>query len=192
MPPPAPVPAGTRPALHTADGVPVSGWWMRVLAAVLDYIFVSLIAGLISIPIYLRMVPAMTALFEESMQAAREGRVAPMADPTRLMSPDDQLQITLIAIGIGLLYHVIFLRWRGATPGKLITGLRVVPVDQGRAAAPLSWRSVLIRSLIWVLPGTSLVLLLFQLVDVLVPLGHPKRQALHDLAAATQVIKKTP
>ena len=192
MPYPAAVPAGARPALLTADGVPVSGWWMRVLAAVVDYIFVSLIAGLISIPIYLRMMPAMTALFEESMRAAQEGRMAPIADPSRLMSPDDQLQITLIALGIGLLYHAAFLRWRGATPGKLITGLRVVPVDQGRASAPLAWRSVITRALIWVLPGAIAVLLLFQVVDVLVPLGHPKRQAIHDLVAATQVIKKTP
>ena len=192
MPDQATGPAGTQPARHTADGVPVSGWWMRVLAAVLDYIFFSLIAGLISIPVYLRMMPAMTALFEESMRAAQEGRVAPIVDPTRLMSPDDQLQITLIALGVGLLYHAIFLRWRGATPGKLITGLRVVPVDQGRAAGPLSWRSVIARTLVWVLPGTIAVLLIFQLIDVLVPLGHPKRQAIHDLAAATQVIKKTP
>lgn len=192
LPHPAPLPAGVRPPLLTADGVPVSGWWMRVLAAVLDYIFFSLIAGLLSIPIYLRMVPAMTALFEESMRAAEEGRIVPMTDPARLMTPDDQLQITLIALAVGLLYHAIFLRWRGATPGKLITGLRVVPVDQGRATGTLAWRAVIIRTLIWVLPGTIAVLLIFQLVDVLVPLGHPKRQALHDLAAATQVIKKTP
>ncbi len=187
-----PVPAGVRPALLTADGVPVSGWWMRVLAAVLDFIFVTLVAGLISIPIYLRMVPAMTALFEESMRAAEEGRIMPMTDTTQLLSPDDQLQITLIALGIGLLYHGFFLRWRGATPGKLITGLRVVPVDQGRTVGSLPWRSVIIRALIWVLPGAIAVLLVFQLVDVLLPLGQPKRQAIHDLAAATQVIKKNP
>jgi uncharacterized RDD family membrane protein YckC len=48
---------------------------------------------------------------------------------------------------------------------------------------------VLIRASIWVLPGISSFLSLITVVDVLLPLWHPKRQALHDMAAKTQVIR---
>jgi uncharacterized RDD family membrane protein YckC len=40
-----------------------------------------------------------------------------------------------------------------------------------------------------VLPGISSLLSLITVVDVLFPLWHPKRQALHDMAAKTQVIR---
>jgi uncharacterized RDD family membrane protein YckC len=82
-----------------------------------------------------------------------------------------------------------FLRWKSATPGKLLCGLRVVPVDHGHATGPLPWSSILIRSAFWVLPSINSFLSLITVLDVLFPLWHPKRQALHDLAAKTQVIR---
>jgi uncharacterized RDD family membrane protein YckC len=71
----------------------------------------------------------------------------------------------------------------------LICGLRVVRVDQGHDPGPLPWSSIFIRAGIWVLPGISSLLSLITVVDVLFPLWHPKRQALHDMAARTQVIR---
>jgi uncharacterized RDD family membrane protein YckC len=53
----------------------------------------------------------------------------------------------------------------------------------------LPWNSILIRSAIWVLPSINSFLSLITVVDVLFPLWHPKRQALHDMAAKTQVIR---
>ena len=50
---------------------------------------------------------------------------------------------------------------------------------------------MVIRASVWVLPGISSLLVLFTVVDVLFPLWHPKRQALHDLAAKTRVVKRT-
>jgi uncharacterized RDD family membrane protein YckC len=43
-----------------------------------------------------------------------------------------------------------------------------------------------------VLPGINSLLALFTVVDALFPLWHPKRQALHDLAARTQVVRPGP
>ena len=100
----------------------------------------------------------------------------------------DQVTFTAVALGIGMLYHVAFLRWKGATPGKLMCGLRVVPVDRGLDPGPLSWNAVVIRAAVWVLLGIKSLLALFTVVDVLFPLWQPKRQALHDLAAKTQVV----
>ena len=108
---------------------------------------------------------------------------------TDLISGTNQLIVTSVTLVVGMLYHVGFLRWKSATPGKLLCGLRVVPVDRGRDPGPLAWNSIGIRAAVWVLPGISAFLSLVTLVDVLFPLWHPKRQALHDIAAKTQVVR---
>ena len=54
--------------------------------------------------------------------------------------------------------------------------------------APLPWPVILLRSAIWVLPGAIGVLGVITVIDALFPLWNPKRQALHDLAARTQVV----
>jgi uncharacterized RDD family membrane protein YckC len=106
-----------------------------------------------------------------------------------LISGSSQLILTSVTLAVGMLYHVGFLRWKSATPGKLLCGLRVVPVDRGRDPGPLAWSSVFIRAGVWVLPAINSFLSLITLVDVLFPLWHPKRQALHDMAAKTQVVR---
>ena len=87
-----------------------------------------------------------------------------------------------------MVYHVGFLRWKVARPsGKLACGLRVVPVDQGRFAGPLSWNAIGIRAGDLGHPqcrvriaGARLALSLFNLVDAAVPAlaaqaaGHPR------------------
>jgi uncharacterized RDD family membrane protein YckC len=88
-----------------------------------------------------------------------------------------------------MLYHVGFLRWKSATPGKLLCGLRVVPVDHGRDPGPLPWNSIIIRAAVWVLPSISAFLSFVTFIDVLFPLWNPKRQALHDIVAKTQVVR---
>ena len=64
-----------------------------------------------------------------------------------------------------------------------------MPVDRGRSTERLGWSTCLIRALIWTIPNVQAVLLVIRIVDVLMPLWNPKRQALHDVAAKTQVVK---
>jgi uncharacterized RDD family membrane protein YckC len=183
--------AGGRPgqASMTADGVPLASWWWRVLASVLDGIFAGILSTLASLPLLLPVLSRFSAYFAEAMEAAQQGRSAPPPNPNLLVPGTDQLLLTLIAVTITFLYQVVFLRWKSATPGKLICGLRVVPVDQGRSPEQLVWRSVIVRALVWAAPGLNSLLSLVRLADVLFPLWQPKRQALHDLAARTQVAK---
>ncbi|MET0693823.1 MAG: RDD family protein [Propionibacteriaceae bacterium] len=176
-------------AARTADGVRLAGWWWRVLAVLIDWIIVSVIAAIPSIPIYRRLFDALAVVFAEAMEAARTGRPGPVPTADSLISRSDQLLLTLITVGVAFVFHVVFLRWKAATPGKLITGLRVVPVDQGRNREPLSWNAVLTRTAVWVLPNAYSLLLLVKVLDSLFPLWHPKRQALHDMAARTQVVR---
>ncbi|HEX8507875.1 MAG TPA: RDD family protein [Propionibacteriaceae bacterium] len=184
-------PAPGSKAAYTADGVPLAGWWWRVLATFVDWAIVSVIAALPSVGIYTRLYEQLALVFREAARAAQSGQPAPVTpSPLDLMSRSDQLALTTISVIVALLYHVLFLRWKAATPGKLLCGLRVVPVDVGHHRAPLDWRTVLIRAAVWVLPNVSQWLLLFKLADVLFPLWQPKRQALHDMAAKTQVVKR--
>jgi uncharacterized RDD family membrane protein YckC len=177
------------PVATTADGVRLAGWWWRALAAVLDNLFISIVATVVTFPIWQRMYTAFTGYLEAILDAQQSGGPPPTLDATDLFPLRDQMIFTAVTVGLGMLYHVSFLRWKGATPGKLICGLRVVPVDRGRDRGPLPWSTVGIRSAIWVLPGVNALLALFTLLDVLFPLWQPKRQALHDLAARTQVVR---
>ncbi len=186
----APAALGGRPqASFTDDGVRLSGWWWRVLAAWLDGILVSLLVAIPALPIYRRMIGSIAVYFNEVLRAAQAGKAAPQPDMTTFLSSTDQAALLAIQIGVALVFHIGFLRWKSATPGLMICRLRVVPLDQGRSTTRLTWNSVVIRALIWVLPGISGILLLFRLIDGLFPLWQPKRQALHDIAARTQVIR---
>jgi uncharacterized RDD family membrane protein YckC len=184
-------PPGARvgQAWATADGVPLAGWWWRVLAATLDNVILSLLTTLASLPLLLPIIRTFSTYFTDVVQAAEQGRPAPVIDPSSLISSGDQLRLALIQVALSFAYQLIFLRWRAATPGKLICGLRVVVQDLGRERAPLAWRTVVVRAGVWAAPGLYGALLLFRLLDVLFPLWQPRRQAIHDLAAQTQVIR---
>jgi uncharacterized RDD family membrane protein YckC len=181
---------GSLQATMTADGVPLASWWSRALAVIIDYAIISAIVSLVTFPIWRSVYAAIASYFDAVVAAQRSGAAPPTLSPTDLISGSSQLILTLATVGVAMLYHVVFLRWKSATPGKLTCGLRVVPVDRGHDRSPLAWSSVFIRSAIWVLPDISSLLSLITVVDALFPLWHPKRQALHDMAAKTQVVRR--
>lgn len=175
-------------AATTADGVLLAGWWRRAAAAVVDNLITSTLVLIVAFPVWQTLYAGMGAYLDEIIATQRMGG-APPAAPTELLSAQDQLILTAVTLGVGMLYQLLFLRWRSATPGKMLIGLRVVPVDQGRSAEQLTWNTIGLRAAVWVLPGLASFLTLVSLLDVLFPLWHPKRQALHDLIAKTQVIR---
>jgi uncharacterized RDD family membrane protein YckC len=181
--------AGSVQATTTADGVPLASWWWRVLAVLIDNMITTAIVAVITFPVWRALYATLVSFFNAVLDAQRSGTAPPTLNPTDLISSTSQLIVTLVTLVVGMLYHGGFLRWKSATPGKLICGLRVVPVDRGRDPGPLPWGSIGIRVSIWVLPGISAFLGFITLVDVLFPLWHPKRQALHDIAAKTQVVR---
>jgi uncharacterized RDD family membrane protein YckC len=186
--------AGPRPATvqatMTADGVPLASWWWRVLAVLVDHVILTAIVIVITFPVWESLYATLTSYFNTMLEAQQSGAAPPPPlVATDLISGSSQLILTSVTLGVGMLYHVAFLRWKSATPGKLLCGLRVVPVDHGRDPGPLAWNSVGIRAAVWVLPGISAFLSVITVIDVLFPLWQPKRQALHDIAAKTQVVR---
>ena len=179
----------SRQASATADGVPLAGWWWRALAGLIDALLVGTVSGLLTLPFYRDLIGAFRTFWDAALRAAQTGAPAP-ATPNfaAMMTGGDQVLVMLVTFAVGMAYHLPLLRVRGATLGLMACGLRVVPLDEGRSPARLTWSCVLVRALLWVLPG-ALSLRILTVADVLLPLWHPKRQTLHDLAARTQVIK---
>ena len=182
--------AGSVQATTTADGVALASWWWRVLAVLIDGVILAAIVAVITFPVWRSLYATMISYVNATLDAQQSGVALPSPlVATDLISGTSQLIVASVTLVVGILYHAGFLRWKSATPGKLICGLRVVPVDRGRDPGPLAWDSIGIRVAFWVLPGISWFLRLFTLVDVLFPLWNPKRQALHDIVAKTQVVR---
>jgi uncharacterized RDD family membrane protein YckC len=158
------------------------------LSSVIDGLILATVSAIVLAPIYLRLVREMSDAFAAVVRAAQAGQPQPQLNAGDLLSVDDQLAITSVTLALQMIYLVTFLRWKAATPGQLVCGLKVVPLDVGLSHNPLPWPVILLRSAIWVLPGALGVLVVFKLIDALFPLWHPKRQTLHDLAAHTQVV----
>jgi len=186
--------AGTdRPGRRTTpDGVPLSGWWWRVLARVLD--------GFILIPVYvLAVIPVVASQWDElsnwvdQVNYASDHNLASPPLPHLFdvtTGPGIALGLSLLAANV--LWELLFLAWKQGTPGKLICGLRV----RRREEPGLPWSAIIRRvgfvivlSLLAEIPVVGVLAGLVVLLDYLWPLWDGKKQALHDKVAGTNVVR---
>jgi uncharacterized RDD family membrane protein YckC len=180
----------------TPDGVPLSGWWRRVGAFLIDSVLISMVASILTLPQQLEMQRRMNDLmlrFEsETNPEAMPDFGAFFGEYWAAMQP------LLVWSGIvtflaWALYSSLMLRWKGATLGKMAAGIAVRLRDQpGR----LPWSAIFARvfvqfgvGLTAVVPMLNVALSWFPLLDSLWPLWDKKRQALHDKAARTNVVR---
>ncbi len=82
-------------------------------------------------------------------------------------------------LGFGIYFEV---RWNGQTPGKRVTGLRVLRAG----GAPVDFRTACVRNLL----ATADFLPVFHLFGAVLVLLTPRRQRLGDLAAGTVVVRE--
>ena len=194
---PAPYPG---PALAqgptTPDGVPLSGWWRRVGAYLIDSLIVGAVSTVVTIPAQLRV-------FEQTNQLIRRFENEAAASGT---TPDfgaffgDYLDLMLPVIIWSAIagfvawaaYNALMLRFKGATVGKMAVGIAVRLRDR---PGQLPWSAILMRVVVQhgvlltaVMPVVYLALSWFPYLDSLWPLWDKKNQALHDKAARTNVI----
>lgn len=178
-------------ATTTPDGEPLAGWWQRVLAYVLDAIAVGLVSGLIGFPWIREIVDTYMHYFDEAFSSSSTSTL----DTGQLQS--DILGPLVIVVGIqlavGFVYHVGFLMWKQATPGKLAVGLKVRLRAQ---PGPMPLGTVLVRwvtqwgpGLLGVIPFIGSITGIYSLLDHLWPLWDADKQAIHDKAAKTNVVR---
>lgn len=172
----------------TADGVPLAGWWWRVLAAVIDGFVLYLVGLIVQLPFNSTLGPAMEAWTNDYLawlSAGSAGDVPWPWDPAyAMMGP--LISITIINFLAAVLYATFMLVSKAGTLGMLATGLRVVTRDQGRQHSRVALGTALIRNIgFYVMQQIPFV----GLINVLLPLFNKRRQTLHDMLANTQVVK---
>lgn len=184
---------GARGVATTPDGERLAGWWQRVLAYVVDAIAVGVVAAIIGIPWIRQIVDGYTEWFDEALDAGATG--SGTVDPSQLQADLfwPMAAVLLIQLAVGVVYHVGFLVWRQATPGKMLVGLKVRLRDQ---PGPLTFGTALVRwltqfgpSALGIVPVVGTLTGLYALLDVLWPLWDDKKQAIHDKAARTNVVR---
>ncbi|MFV0458163.1 MAG: RDD family protein [Actinomycetales bacterium] len=180
------VPAAYQPYPVTPDGrlpgqAPLGSVWLRLLARIVDWAITLLLVGLLVQPWFADY----SRVIDEQLAG---GTVTMDAVTAVLDSPEYTtfVQAMLVAgLAVTILYEGVLLRMRGATIGKMIFRLQVVPA---RGGARLTWMQALGRPLApFVLNRVSCSI--FGLVDAVWCLVDTnKRQCLHDLMFRTSVI----
>lgn len=179
-------------SMTTPDGVALSGWWKRVLARILDSIFVFVLALPFTFYFYGRSISAISDWMGGAIADAEAGRRT-----TTTMLPAEVAgwlaAAAVITLVVSVVYEVLFLRHRGATPGKMVVGISVRLRDQtGPPPMPAIWRRVGVLyglqalGSVPVIGGVAGIALL---LDYLWPLWDDKNQAWHDKVAGTNVVQ---
>ena len=161
-PPAPPRPAATVPAPalrapHAAAvpgaalGYRPAGFWIRLVAALIDGIWISLLLAAASLP---------------------------FGGP---LSPNGQLVVTFLSLLVGIVVPVLGWATIGATPGKLLTGLRVIGGDRRRG---IGFGRALMR-----LCGVWVSAAILGIGFLMVAFTRDKR-ALHDHLAGTAVMRR--
>lgn len=177
----------------TPDGVPLAGWWMRVLAYLLDGLLMGLLVLLALIPLIASQWDQLTTWVDAVNEANRTGAPQPPSpDLVNFATGPGQLLLA-ITFGVNALYTIGFWRWKQATPGKLVLGLRI---RRRQPPGGFPWDTIILRAgfilglgLLAYVPVISVFAGLAILLDYLWPLWDGRRQALHDKVAGTNVVR---
>ena len=185
---------GVKPPATTPDGEPLAGWWARVGAYLLDGIILGIITALVALP-WIRDVWHTYADWLDDAIRASENGTGDSLDTGQLQRDLAGPLAIIIAIQLvlGFSYHVGFLLWRQATPGKLMVGLRVRLRERpGRmpfGTVALRWLAQFGIGVVGLVPFVGSLVGLYSLLDDLWPLWDDHKQAIHDKVAKTNVVR---
>ncbi|WP_460665987.1 RDD family protein [Kribbella swartbergensis] len=176
----------------TPDGQPLSGWWRRVFARIIDGLIVAIVGLPLTGYFYWQYFQVMWDSMEETLDGAAAG-----TPQSTFAIPSEAYQwmipAVLIGIAVSFVYEYFFLTRKGATPGKMALGIAVRLRD---VAGPPPGSAVAKRfgfytalSLLGAIPLVGTLFSFLGLINYLWPLWDDKKQALHDKIAATNVVR---
>ena len=154
--------------------------WKRFFASIIDSIIMSILQS----PVYMfTLAPMLMDILKINKN-----------DPQALMNLQQNYGTTMSGFGIYMVlgfliqyfYLAFFNKKKGATPGKLIFGLRVVDSQSGTY---LGFGQTFVREIIGKI-FTGLAMIIFGL-GFWIPLFRSDKKGLHDLIAGTQVIDQS-
>lgn len=184
---------GQQAGATTPDGQPLSGWWRRFFARIIDGILVGVLTALLIPVLAPDLISDLSTFFDEMFTAAQAGQ--PMATTLPVGINSQLVTIGLVSAVLALVYEIVMLKVASGTLGKLALGIRVRLRDE---PGPLGWSTSAIRGLVWQGPGLlgnlpfiGLLGSLFTLLNGLWPLWDSKKQSLNDKIAKTNVVRKS-
>ena len=131
-----------------------AGFWIRLGASVIDSLILLSILAAIYYPFFKFIAPGMP--------------------PVRCI-----MIFISLSWFIKIAYLVIFWVWRGQTPGKMLTGIKIIRTD----SSPITWRYAFLRYLGYI---TSTITLCIGFIWIAF---DDRKQGLHDKIADTYVVK---
>ena len=149
-------------SINPAPRINYAGFWIRFLAFLVD--------DFILIAIFLMMVPFVRSPLTQLMANLDQEYKAMLSG-----------LVDLIVGSIILVYNVLFVGLKGATPGKMVLGLKVVKVD----GSPVGITIAVVREMVG--KAVSIIVLYFGFIWIAF---DAKKQGWHDKIADTVVIKR--
>ncbi|RWR07753.1 RDD family protein [Siminovitchia fortis] len=129
------------------------GFWMRFWAYLLDLAVIAAVGGIIVKPLFRAL----------DLQLSASGIFT---------------HVNIASALVFYLYFVLMTKFFGQTLGKMVFGLKVIPLNDER----LSWSTVIFRE--WIGRYISATIWILYVIAAFTP----KKQALHDMFADTAVI----
>ena len=171
--PPPPGAGGTRASVPSVGGgdLVLAGWWRRAVAALIDGLIVTVIAGFILAALGIGL-------------AGTDGDTGTVAFVAALF-----VSFLVLAVAGFLYAPVLMARTGGQTFGRMATGIRVVRVD--RAPMTFGWamlREVAVKGILINAIGGTLTGGVLPVLDVLWPLWDEENRALHDFVVQTRTV----
>ena len=171
-PPPNPYPStpGWGASPEYVPPPAYAGFWIRVLASIID----SIVLVPFYIPLAIRMVDRMNITSSTSFSSMDFGRMS-----------GDLIGWALALQLVRYLYEFLMIGQWNATVGKFALGIRVRQTD----GSPATWREAALRPVLELVIGV-LGISLATLLDDLWMLWDKQKQTLHDKVAGTIVVAK--
>jgi len=187
---------GPAPGPTTPDGVPLSGWWRRVGAYIIDSLLVGVVTLLVTLRQQLRLQEDLNELMRRFQDEGERSSEPPDLGAFFRDYFDIALPIIILSGITGFVgwavYSLVMLRFKGATVGKMAVGIAVRLRER---PGQLPWSTILVRVLTQhgvlltaLVPILYLALIWFPYLDGLWASWDNKKQTLHDKVARTNVV----
>ncbi|NEA31868.1 RDD family protein [Streptomyces sp. SID13031] len=177
----------------TPDGQPLSGWWRRVGARLLDGILLFFITLPFVGYFYWRFAQIVFDTLEDEYDRGVAGGTPTFSGEIPSEAYQWIIPAAAISLVIGFLYEFLFLTRKGATPGKMAAGisvrLRDVPGPPPASAVLKRFGVDYGLQLLGWIPTVGTLFSFLGLINYLWPLWDTNKQALHDKVAKTNVVR---
>ncbi|MGB7820418.1 MAG: RDD family protein [Ornithinibacter sp.] len=176
------------------DGDVLAQWWQRLLARIVDVVIIGVLSAIVAWPWLGQAFTLMGDFLQESVEAG-SGGAEPDIVAFQAEFVDALLPVVIASLVVSVVYEVVFLVWRSATPGKMLFGTMVRRTGgRGRLTVVDALKRQAIEVATGILGFVPVISIFASMISVLDPawlLWDPRRQALHDKVADTVVVLRT-